>query len=466
MRSITIAAFALFVACTKPNPNRCCNDEADCMAKGIPVGSRCEQGLVCRGNQCIAQPCSGSGECDAAAPYCIEGLCAETCAEDVQCPGFGQDATERFCVGQCSMCRDSMDCPLASPVCEGGACRGCNADTDCASAACDRDSAECIPEGSILYVTSNGSTSDCTRRNPCSLAHAFTLVDSMRIAIKLGSGGHTVGNGLVGSKTATIYGPGIVVGDGIATDGATVRIRDVTWNGGIGCINSAPNLPSNTLDVRRTTMTDDYTIIDECDATFRESTLRAALAPGQLLQIGYNGGASITIDRSVVEGGDPGINVSAFSSMHVTNSVFVNQGTNGGWFTVESNALGTSTVRFSTFYNGLLKCGNTAGTGFVTSSNNIYVNARGGAPADTATGTYCSHSYDLIKPQSAAVPGPGNILNGEPKWYAPFSGDFHLQAGSSAIDTADPNAAESVDFDGVARPQGTARDIGAFEYKP
>jgi hypothetical protein len=37
-------------ACTKPNPNRCCVDEADCEAKGIAVGSFCDQGLVCRGN--------------------------------------------------------------------------------------------------------------------------------------------------------------------------------------------------------------------------------------------------------------------------------------------------------------------------------------------------------------------------------------------------------------------------------
>src|SRR2546425_860895 len=60
MRKIQLLALCVAVACTKQNPNVCCNDQADCNAHGIPVGSVCDPGLVCRGNQCIAGTCAST----------------------------------------------------------------------------------------------------------------------------------------------------------------------------------------------------------------------------------------------------------------------------------------------------------------------------------------------------------------------------------------------------------------------
>ena len=57
-----------------------------------------------------------------------------------------------------------------------------------------------------------------------------------------------------------------------------------------------------------------------------------------------------------------------------------------------------------------------------------------------------------------------NYLTGDPKWVNPSAGDYHLQSTSLAIDAGSNIDAPSVDFDGNPRPQGTAFDVGAYEY--
>ena len=52
---------------------------------------------------------------------------------------------------------------------------------------------------------------------------------------------------------------------------------------------------------------------------------------------------------------------------------------------------------------------------------------------------------------------------GDPLWVDPAAGDFHLGAGSPAIDHGSATLAPATDFDGTARPQGAAHDIGALE---
>ena len=168
---LVLGCLVLVLACTKPNPNRCCTDEADCTAKGIPIGNTCGEGLLCRGNQCIAQPCTSGTQCDPAAPYCVAEACAEACDDNSQCPGFGQTDIP-FCEsGTCVACRDAADCTVAAPVCSGGACRACEAHGECPSDLCDRDAGTCIDEATIVYVVPAGSTtSSCTRGDPCRLA--------------------------------------------------------------------------------------------------------------------------------------------------------------------------------------------------------------------------------------------------------------------------------------------------------
>jgi hypothetical protein len=266
------------------------------------------------------------------------------------------------------------------------------------------------------------------------------------------------------------------MGDGGASDGATLRVRDVVWNGAAGCANSAVNLPASTLDLERVQLNFAVAQSFICNITIRDSKLHSTASTALTLfylegepaggGATMNRGASLKIDRTIIDGGDPAIHVGFLTDLQVTNSVFLNQGTQAGWIQASDNASATSAVRFSTFYNSVLKCGTLAGTGFVAYSNNIFVNARNGAPADTASGTFCSHSYDLISPQATTVAGPGNKLGVNAMFVDTNANDLHLRATSPAVDAADPAATETSDFDGVSRPQGAARDMGAFEYKP
>jgi hypothetical protein len=57
-----------------------------------------------------------------------------------------------------------------------------------------------------------------------------------------------------------------------------------------------------------------------------------------------------------------------------------------------------------------------------------------------------------------------NFVEGDPLFVNPAAADFHLKAGSPAIDRGSAANAPAEDFDGVARPQGQGYDIGAFEY--
>ncbi len=70
---------------------------------------------------------------------------------------------------------------------------------------------------------------------------------------------------------------------------------------------------------------------------------------------------------------------------------------------------------------------------------------------------------------SAAINDPGNIfatsnnLTTAPNFVDALNEDFHLQAGSVAIDAGTTLIDVPEDYDGMARPQGSAYDIGAFE---
>jgi len=64
---------------------------------------------------------------------------------------------------------------------------------------------------------------------------------------------------------------------------------------------------------------------------------------------------------------------------------------------------------------------------------------------------------------------PMNAFHADPlfvNWQISGGGDYHLKAGSPAIEVGTSSEAPSDDFDGVSRPQGKGFDVGAYEYLP
>ncbi len=464
----------LAVACTKPNPNRCCTDEADCAAAELPVGSTCAAGLVCRGNQCIAEPCGLSSECEASAPYCVAEFCAESCSEDMQCPGFGQRIEDRFCIdGACRECRSGMpdDCSSAVPICDQGTCRVCRAHDECPSGICIVNG-HCVDESAVSYVEASGSTtSDCTRASPCStvvrsleLSKTYVLIGpgtyTSSVALALSGQRHLVGANTQPVLTRSTGGPIITINSGQITlenlqvSGATRGAND----GGEGIYCSA-TAGASAIQLRRVVVRDNVDsglstvscVVAAVESTF---TNNGRDAGGSGMRI-VNGTAAI--DRCLVINNDNGLELDS-GVYQVTNSFIVrNDSSTGSSFGV--NVYSTESGHKFEF-NTIVDNGNSAvtGSGFncniegvtVSLPNNIIARNR-----VQAQGSNCTY------PGSIIVDTDIRGLKFKSPDTPPY--DYHITAGSTAIDLATQSTNDH-DFDG--EPRAAPRDVGADELVP
>jgi hypothetical protein len=468
-RFLGVAAVAL-VACSKPNASLCCVDEADCAAHGIANGSTCDNGLLCRGNQCIAETCSTASECEQGAPYCsAEGLCAEQCTSDPECPGYQQSSDERFCSnGICVACRDNNDCASAALICDAGSCRTCATNSECASAACGNDGT-CVDPSMIAYVNVTGSAvSDCTESDPCNtITRALTLP---RAYIVAAPGTYSAGTELTISENRSIIGRGpgrpiltrssagpivsvttvaYFVLDNVEVSGATSAAGD---GHGIYCTGASPS-------VRVT----DSRIGNNVDDGIRGQQCMIEVSNSEFVS---NGGyaidvtdANTTVDRCNVHENGGGISIDGGTAVVTNNFIVRNTRPSGSGFhgLALSAPSGGHRIEFNTIVDNStlqtagsgFECAISAGTG--SFPNNIMVrnlvNSTGNAS--------CTFPGSIILDDASTL----HFVSPDNPPY-----DYHLMPGSAAIDQGTVSTIK-VDFDDEPRPAGVANDVGADEVQ-
>ncbi|HEY0192005.1 MAG TPA: right-handed parallel beta-helix repeat-containing protein [Kofleriaceae bacterium] len=452
--------------CSKQTPGLCCTDEADCAAAGLSGISSCDDGLACRGNQCIAEVCGRSSDCDAAAPYCMDqgansGLCAGSCSDDAQCPGAAQTADDQFCVsGACAECRRNDDCSVEMPVCAAHSCRACVEHAECASHVCTSTGA-CATEDQIVHVAPSGADAgDCGQLAPCSLAYAIGHQTGRRYLL-LSTGTY------VNSATMTVPGKQVLIGDGaprptITNSGAgpifsigpsaDVELDGIEVSGarggagaGIECDNAM------TAGERTLRLIDDLITQNMVDGLHANRCVVTAI--GTTFSLNGSDGIVLTDSRGTFDrctfNGNTSYGIYGDGTLYdATNSFVYRNGTGVGVFSFPDEP--GSLFAFNTVVdNGIgVDCQANAASPLTLSNNIIVRNSKNTDGQQT-----CSHPGSIL----AADVAPLHFVQPD---VAPY--DYHLTTGSSAIDQATASTIDH-DFDGDGRPRGNGRDIGADE---
>lgn len=398
-------------------------------------------------NNCVNKPgefpCSEKADCagQEGKPACSE-LSAET--------GTG------ICV-QCTV-EDSAACLGVTPICGADhACRSCGKHTDCASAACLPDGS-CGSDVNVAYVAATGTGTACTKAAPCGTLAA--AVAKAKTYVKIAAGGI-----VKDAQVTTIDGKGVTIladegakldrdGDGavleVRSANADVKIFDLEITGASGTSGA------NGIDVNPN------------GGTPKLALTRVKLTGNQGLGLSAQGG-TVTISQSTISanpGGGISISNAAFD---ITNNFIYRNGNSTtatvGGASIAPMASSASVFAFNTVVdNQIQNSGALAGgvfcdtSGFAAANNIVARNYVSNDPnrANANTSGICTFPTSTLSVSLAGIA----FVRPDDNPY-----DYHLLAGSSAIDQATTQSTVGVDVDGDVRPQGAQKDIGADEYK-
>jgi len=176
---------------------------------------------------------------------------------------------------------------------------------------------------------------------------------------------------------------------------------------------------------------------------------------------------------------DHGVYLESGSNVVIRNNVFYNMV--HGWSVHRYSGHGGNVDGLS-IVNNTFCCGNPSKAGEIiiandlshaVIANNIFYQPTtagiwfdGGTMSQVTVANNLTSNGPVSGGSRPGVTFSANLDRADPLFVNPAGFDFHLAAGSPAINAGLRLAIVPKDFDGNARPQGAGWDIGAFEWKP
>ncbi len=262
----------------------------------------------------------------------------------------------------------------------------------------------------------------------------------------------TIRNSTISGNSTTAFGGGISAGSTLMMDGSTVSGNSAFTGGGI----SAAGLTLTHSTVSGNRAVRGYGIALSGISTLSGSAVfgnsARADAPGFTRGFGavhVSSGAGVTLTNSTVSGNSEGSGIY-----------------NDGTLTMTSVTISANSSPIANEGSGITN------RGVLTARNAIVANNIGpagncGGPPGTGR-AIASAGHNLDSGNTCGFASIGDLTNTDPR-LGPLQDNggatftHALLAGSPAIDAGDPAGCPATDQRGVARPQGAACDIGAYE---
>jgi hypothetical protein len=386
-------------------------------------------------------PCSSSGDCPGS-QVCDEGQSPPICVTSI------------------------ADAPIVDGDQQAG--QPCVQDSDCESTVCAETDGKCVDSGQTLFVATTGDDgNDCSRTMPCAtISRALERVNNGRHTIRVAMGAYTDAFVITGGTAVLISGE-VVDSDGtditfdptrmhdhvVEAQGTDIRIEGMAIHGGT----SETVRSDSDLSLHHASVLGSAQSGIDCNGCALH-VIDSLVSGHTLFGVDARNDASVSIHRSKVSGNAGGGVRVTTASFDISSTFLVQNGKaqNAQQAFVIANTAASDPARFA--FNTLSN--NSAGgvsCGIPTTlSSNLFADNSGPIQG------MCTARYSLF--ENSNIPGTGNITMVDPLFVNQSGGNYHISDGSPAIDHADPMESEDSDYDGDARPRGSANDIGADEH--